>query len=313
VPTGRAGSPTGRVAVVTDSTAALPSGLARRAGVLVVPLDVVVDGRRALDGEIGSGELMAALARGARVSTSQPAPAAFEAVYAAAVADGASQIVSVHLSGELSGTVDAARRAAEQCAVPVHVVDSRSAAMGLGFAVLAAARLAGQERTEPASVRRRWPLRRRGSPAVAWPGADEVVARAQQVAAGGQCWFLVDSLDQLRRGGRLSAASAVLGTLLALHPVICVADGRLAVAGKVRTRRAARARLEQLGVDAVLARGSARLAVHHLGRPGPAAELASAIVSRTAGAVVEVVLAETGAVLAAHLGPGLLAVVVADA
>jgi DegV family protein with EDD domain len=135
---------------------------------------------------------------------------------------------------------------------------------------------------------------------------------AQQVAAGSRCWFLVDSLDHLRRGGRLSAASAVLGTLLALHPVICVVDGRLVVVAKVRTRRAARARLEQLAVDAVGARGSARVAVHHLDRPALAAELASAVVARCAGAVTEVVVAETGSVLAAHLGPGLLAVVVAD-
>lgn len=304
-----------RVAVVTDSTACLPPGLARHHQVSVVPLDVVVDGARSLDGEVAPADLLAALERGARVSTSQPPPAAFAAVYARAVADGATGIVSVHLSGGLSGTVSAARAAAAGCEVPVVVVDSGSAAMGLGFAVLAAARAARAEPVEAPSARSRWRWLHRAPAPVPppVPTPEEVAAVAVRTATAGSVWFLVDSLDHLRRGGRLSAASAVLGTLLALHPLLTLSGGRLTVAVKVRTRRAARARLEQLAVDAVLARGSARLAVHHLDREADAQGLADAIVARTDQRVVEVVVAPAGAVLAAHVGPGLLAVVVTGA
>ncbi|MCG2801122.1 MAG: DegV family EDD domain-containing protein [Cellulomonas sp.] len=297
---------------MTDSTACLPSGLARSHQVSVVPLDVVVDGARSLDGELAPADLLAALESGARVSTSQPPPAAFAAVYARAVADGATDIVSVHLSGGLSGTVSAARAAAAACEVPVVVVDSGSAAMGLGFAVLAAARAARAEPVGAPAARPRWRRWRRVPAPVARPvpTPEEIAELAARTATAGSVWFLVDSLDHLRRGGRLSAASAVLGTLLALHPLLTLTGGRLTVAAKVRTRRAARARLEQLAVDAVLARGSARVAVHHLGREADACDLADSIVARTQECVVEVVVAPAGAVLAAHVGPGLLAVVV---
>lgn len=300
--------------VVTDSTACLPPDLLRAHHVRVVPLDVVVDGVRSLDGEVAPTDLLAALRRGARMSTSQPPPAAFSAAYARAVDDGATAIVSVHLSGALSGTVAAARAAAAECAVPVEVVDSGSAAMGLGFAVLAAARFA--EAVPVATRPSRWRRlrRRRSAPGAApAPTAADVAAVAARSAQDASVWFLVDSLDHLRRGGRLSAASAVLGTLLALHPLLTLTAGRLTVATKVRTRRAARQRLEQLAVDAVLARGAARVAVHHLDQEVAARELADAIVDRTQGRVAEVVVAPAGAVLAAHVGPGLLAVVVSDA
>lgn len=300
--------------VVTDSTACLPPDLLRAHHVRVVPLDVVVDGVRSLDGEVAPTDLLAALRRGARMSTSQPPPAAFSAAYARAVDDGATAIVSVHLSGALSGTVAAARAAAAECAVPVEVVDSGSAAMGLGFAVLAAARFA--EAVPVATRPSRWRRlrRRRSAPGAApAPTAADVAAVAARSAQDASVWFLVDSLDHLRRGGRLSAASAVLGTLLALHPLLTLTAGRLTVATKVRTRRAARQRLEQLAVDAVLARGAARVAVHHLDQEVAARELADAIVDRTQGRVAEVVVAPAGAVLAVHVGPGLLAVVVSDA
>ncbi|HEY5555013.1 MAG TPA: DegV family protein, partial [Cellulomonas sp.] len=121
----------------------MPPGEAERWGVVVVPLEVVVGGDRHLEGrDLPPAELTAALTRGVRVTTSQPAPAAFAEAYARAAASGAREIVSVHLSGELSGTVRAAQLAALAAPVPVHVVDSRSVVMGLGFAVLSAARLA---------------------------------------------------------------------------------------------------------------------------------------------------------------------------
>src|SRR5215207_7362527 len=136
----------GRVAVVTDSTAYLPEGVAERLSIRVVPLQVVLGGRSGAEGsEVTPAEVAAALASWVPVSTSRPTPAEFAMVYREALARGAAAVVSLHLSRELSGTWDSARlAAAEVNADRVRVVDSRSAAMGLGFAVLAAAEAAAR-------------------------------------------------------------------------------------------------------------------------------------------------------------------------
>lgn len=331
-PVGGAGVP---VAVVTDSTASLPESELARWGIVVVPLEVVIGGERRHEGrDLGPAELGAALGAGERVTTSQPAPAAFAEAYARAVAGGAREIVSVHLSGDLSGTVQAAQLAALGAPVPVHVVDSRSVVMGLGFAARTAARLARgdvpvvvepePDATGPAA--RPWHaaldrLRERGvrhvPPATAVPvppatGA-EVAERARQVASSSAAWFLVDSLDHLRRGGRLSATAAALGTVLGLRPILTLRQGRIEVAEKVRTRKAARERLVALVVADVRRRGTARLAVHHLGQPFVADEVASQLRTALGDDAVEIVVVEVSAVIGAHVGPGVLAVVVADA
>ncbi len=380
-----------RVAVVTDSTAALPPGAAQRWGVTVVPLDVVVDGQRFTEGvSLTPAALVEALRRGAKVSTSQPAPEAFARAYAAAASAGAEAVVSVHLSGELSGTVAAAHSAAERAPLPVHVVDSRTAAMALGSAALAAAWTAagvpaderlvggavagragsredapagpggprpdaapGRSRadaavgggTEPGGLRglldradlRRLqgvlhlpdaltrpgprhlsealhlPGARRPSTPPGLPGPDEVAQAAREAAAAARVWFLVDSLEHLRRGGRLSGPAAALGTVLGMRPLLTVADGRVVVAEKIRTRRAARARLEAVAVAAAEPHERVRVVVHHLGEPEAASELAGRIAAGIGPRAREAVISDAGAVLGAHVGPGLLAVVIVPA
>lgn len=301
-----------RVAVVTDSTSCLTAADAAAWGIDVVPLDVAADGERFRDGvDLTPDGLVAALAAGRRVTTSQPPPAAFAAAYEAAAARGAAEVVSVHLSGELSGTVRAAGLAAQLAPLPVHVVDSRSAGLGLGFAALAAAEAA------------------RGT---VWGPADgaSVAGAAEQVGRSTAAWFVVDSLDHLRRGGRLSAAAAAFGTVLGLRPVLVLRDGRIEVAERVRSRRAARERLHALAVAEVGRRvpgagaggagggaagggpaGSAvRVGVQHLGSPEVAEEVAGRL--RDALGLDEVLVREVGAVLGGHLGVGALAVTVTD-
>jgi len=296
--------------------------VAERWGIGVVPLDVVVDGERFVEGvDLSSSDLLAALGRGARVSTSQPPPAAFAAAYERAAAAGASAVVSVHLSGELSGTVQAARLAAEQAPLPVHVVDSRAVGMALGFGVLEAARLASAGAVAPetllapappvAQPTRPW-FRRRAVP-TPLPDAAAVSAQAEAVAAQAGVWFLVDSLEHLRRGGRLSAPAAALGTVLGLRPLLTLTDGHVVVAEKVRTRRAARDRLQAVVLEDVARRGRARVAVHHLGQPDVAETIAEQLTAWAGERIVEFVVCESSAVLAAHAGPGLLAAVVVDA
>lgn len=277
-----------RVAVVTDSTSYLPAGLPAAQDVTVVPLHVVLGGRSGAEGaDVTPDQVSAALLeRRVEVSTSRPAPAELAAAYRAT---GAAEVVSVHLSSDLSGTLDAARLAALDVAddgIAVTVVDSRSLAMGLGFAVLAAA-----------------------GAAASGASAKEVALTAEDAAAATTTLFLVDTLEHLRRGGRIGAASALVGAALAVKPILHVVDGTIAPLEKVRTSSKAFARLVDLAVEAAAGDPGARLAVHHLAAPERAAQLADALGARLPG--VEPLVSEVGAVVGAHTGPGLLGVVLA--
>ena len=276
------------VAVVTDSTAYLPPGMAERHGVSEVPLHVFLGSRSGTEGrEVSPGDVASALAeRRVQVSTSRPTPAEFAAVYRSL---GTACVVSVHLSAELSGTYDAAVLGANDAAddgIDVRVVDSRMLAMGLGFAVVAAAEAAGNG-----------------------AGVDAVVAAAVECAARTDMVFYVDTLEHLRRGGRLGAAAALVGAALAVKPLLHVTDGRIAPLEKVRTASKALARLEDLAV-ARAGEGPVDVAVHHLAAPTRAAELGERLRERLPR-LASLHVSEVGAVVGAHVGPGLLGVVVA--
>ena len=277
----------GRVVVVTDSTAYLPDGLADELSVRVVPLQVVLGGRSGAEGsEVTPAQVAAALAAWVPVSTSRPTPAEFAAVYREALEGGADGVVSLHLSRELSGTWDSARlAAAEVGAGSIRVVDSRSAAMGLGFAVLAAAEAAAKGGSR-----------------------EEVYAAAVGTAERTTTLFYVDTLEHLRRGGRIGAAQALLGTALSVKPILHVREGRIVPLEKVRTVSKGIARLEALAVAAA-GDGPADVAVHHLA----AAERAALLAERLRGRLPRArrfYASEVGAVVGAHVGPGVLGVVV---
>ncbi len=276
----------GKVAVVTDSTAYLPEGVADRLGVRVIPLQVVVGGKVSAEGaDITSADVAEALAAWAPVSTSRPSPALFAAAYAELIAAGASAVVSVHLSGDMSGTVEAAELAAAESDHDIRVVDSRTIGMGLGFAAIAAATAAAD-------------------------GADpgEVVAKVNATLAGTCALFYVDTLEHLRRGGRIGSAQALVGSALAVKPLLHVVDGRIAPLEKVRTSSRALARLQDLAV-AEAGDGPVAVAVHHLAAPVRAAAMAQALDARIPK-LEELYTCEVGAVVGAHVGPGMLAVVV---
>ena len=275
------------VAVVTDSTAYLPKGVAEDRGIRVVALEVRLGDRVGREGiDIDAAELSAALAdRHLDVQTSRPTPAEFVACFRAALEGGADGVVSVHLSRELSGTWDSARLAAEEVgAGRVHVVDSRSTAMGLGFAVLAAV-----------------------DAAQAGAAGSDVAAAAEAVAARCRLFFSVETLDRLRRGGRIGAAAAFVGTALAVKPLLHVAQGRIVPLEKVRTTARAAQRLVELAVRAA-GDGPVDLAVHHLAAATRAEEVAARLRERLQ--VARLLVSEVGAVIGAHVGPGLLGVVV---
>jgi DegV family protein with EDD domain len=280
------------VALVTDSTASLPVQTAAERHITVVPLQVVI-GATSYDEDGGADSvtpqmLADALREWTPVSTSRPNPEALLETYEKLAADGAESIVSVHISAELSGTFESAQLAARRSPVPVSVVDSRQVGMGTGYAVLAAAdAIAG--------------------------GADASAAgaAARARAASTTSLFYVDTLEYLRRGGRMGAAAALLGSALAVKPILKVVEGRIGPFEKVRTSAKALSRLEELAVEAA-GDGEVDVAVAHLASPERAEVLAERLTHRLETGLGErrVALGEIGAVLGAHVGPGMVAVAV---
>ncbi|MDX3329615.1 MULTISPECIES: DegV family protein [Streptomyces] len=275
------------VAIVTDSTAYLPPQTMERHGITAVPLTVVLGDQALEEGtEISSRSLALALQKRRSVTTSRPGPEVFAAAYRAVAETGATGIVSLHLSAEFSGTYDAAVIAAKEAPVPVRVIDTGMVAMALGFSALAAAEAAE-----------------------AGGGLDEAVAAAEKRAAGTSAFFYVDTLDYLRRGGRIGAAQALLGSALAVKPILQLDGGRIEMLEKVRTASKAIARLEEIVAERAGA-GAVDIAVHHLAAPDGAERLAERLRSRVPG-LVDLHVSEVGAVIGAHTGPGLLAAVIA--
>jgi DegV family protein with EDD domain len=280
------------VALVTDSTASLPTDLAAARDITVVPLQVVI-GATSYDEGVEGGATPEMLAEALRawtpVSTSRPNPEEMLEVYERLAADGASQIVSIHLSGDLSGTYESAQLAARKASIPVLTVDSRQVGMGTGFAVMSAA-----------------DARDEGGDAAA------IAASARRRASTTTSLFYVDTLEYLRRGGRMGAAAALVGSALAVKPILRIEDGRVAPFERVRTAGKALSRLEELAVDAA---GSAPVdvAVAHLASPDRGATLAQRLGERLAAGLEgrPVHVGEIGAVLGAHVGPGMVAVCVA--
>jgi DegV family protein with EDD domain len=273
------------IAVVTDSTAGLPAAFAER--IRIVPLSVVIDGVASPEGAGPSDQVAAALRnRKMTVTTSRPSPAEFVKVYQELLDAGASGVVSVHLSAALSGTFESAEAAAADMTGRVAVVDARSTAMGLGFPVLSAAAAADE-------------------------GADLDGVRQAAITAAEHTdtYFVVDTLDHLRRGGRIGAASALLGNALAVKPILHVEDGAIVACDRVRTSSRALDRLVELGVAAAGPAG-VRAAVHHFDAPVRAEAVANALRARLGDRLEALYVTEVSAVIAAHVGPGVVGVVV---
>jgi DegV family protein with EDD domain len=186
----------------------------------------------------------------------------------------------------MSGTVESAQLAAEAAAIPVYVVDSRALGLALGFAAISAAQVA-----------------LRGGE------ADEVAAAAQARSAATSSYFYVDTLEYLRRGGRIGAARALIGSALAVKPLLHIDDGRIALFEKVRTSTKAILRLEEVAV-ACAGAAAVDIAVHHLASMGRAEALAARL-RRRLPELRDLYVREVGAVVGAHVGPGMLGVVIA--
>ena len=206
-----------RVRIVTDSACDLPQSVADELAIEIVPLTIRIDGHEYVDRhDLSVDEFWAKCAASPTLpETAAPSPGQFEQTYRELAADGASSVVTISLSGALSATMQSADLAARSVAdlIPVTVIDSRSVTLGLGAIVSSCARLAAQGASH-----------------------DEVVAHARDLAGRTRVWGALDTLDNLKKGGRIGGAKALLASALAIKPIIEVRDGKVEQGGKQRTR-----------------------------------------------------------------------------
>ncbi|MDO5493611.1 MAG: DegV family protein [Nesterenkonia sp.] len=275
----------GRVAVVTDTSCGLPVELlGPLAGQLtVVPLPLMIGGQiHSGDGEELPRELALAVASGTSVTTSRPSPGVFSAVYSDLRDRGVDGIVSVHLAGPLSGTVESAQMAAAEAGIPVEVVDSQQAGLALGQAALDAA--AGSRLGLDVH------------------GCADLARRSASAASS---LFAVPNLEQLRRGGRISALAGFAGSLLQVRPLLSLQDGEIVAVERPRTMARAAEALHRRVEEAAAGLRAPSIGVHVFGNESEGVDLARRLrpLSNRTVPVLEV-----PAVLGAHLGLGVLAV-----
>jgi DegV family protein with EDD domain len=270
------------VAIVTDSTADLPPELAAARSVTLVPLTLNLDGQSLLDGvDITPDEFYRRLPTAAtHPTTSQPSPGRFAEAYAALLVDHES-VVSIHISEKLSGTVASARQAADMIDPKrIHVLDSELVSMSLGLVTLAASALAAQG-----------------------ADAERIEAKVLAMRPHVQTYFSVATLEFLRRGGRIGRASALLGSVLQVKPVLCIRDGLVTPLERVRTFERALVRIVELTREVDRGQGVC-IIVGHAG-----AEADAERVSRELEPIAETLMIQPlGPVVGAHAGPGVVGV-----
>lgn len=275
-----------RLRIVTDSTADLPEEIRKAHRIEVVPLNVHFGEEVLKDGEeIWAEEFYHRLkSEGTLANTSQPSPAEFVKVYER-LAGEADHIFSIHISEKMSGTVSSAQLAAEmvQGKIGVTVIDSELVSMALGFVVLAAARAV-----------------------MAGGGREEVVSAIERVRREIRVYFTVETLAYLNRTGRIGKASALLGSLLNIRPILSLAEGLIVPVEKFRgTPAKANLRLLELLGEAMGGR-PCRVALVHADVPEEAERLKSLLLQYVR--IEEFFLSMIGPIVGAHAGPGTIGV-----
>ncbi len=267
------------VHIVTDSTSDIPSEVLQGLPVTVVPLKVEIKGKAYRDLiDLTREEFLEHLRSGEMPKTSQPSVGEFQTVYSDLVNRGF-DVVSIHLSSKLSGTFNAASTAARNVSMDrISLIDSGSVSIGTGMLVLEAADLI-----------------RNGN------AGDEIVARVARRAK--DIWVVAafETLENLRRGGRIGPTAAFLGSALQIKPIIQILDGEILPLERVRTSRRVLERLLALATEQA---PFDRLAVMHLGAPDGAARVAEQL--RTIQADLDVMIGQMGTVVGTYGGPGII-------
>jgi len=275
----------GRVALVTDNSSGIPTELAVQLGIQVVPVDVIVDGVVLPEGD--SIDIAQAVRDGVKVSTSRSTPEAFTKAFESIAAEGYEHAVVATLSSKLSGTFDSALVAARTSPIPISACDSLSIGLGLGFPVINAARAAQSG-----------------------AGVSQVLEVVEKGIESSKVFFYVDSLEYLRRGGRISASSALLGTALSVKPIMTVVNGEVVVKEKVRTQAKALAELVRLAVSCARDYESALVGLQYFGDRILVDQCARRIAEELPG--IELLISEASPVIGVHAGPGLVGVIVTE-
>jgi DegV family protein with EDD domain len=271
--------------LVTDSTSSLPAALASQWGITVVPTQIRIGQHVRAEHNVPKEMLVRALEGNMDVATSAPDPAGFRWAYQDLAARGADEVVSVHVSSRQSDTYEIARRAAAQSPVPVHVIDSGTTGMSLGYAVLAAARVAG-----------------------AGGGPRRVMDALAKRLEGSAELIYVDTLDYLRKGGRIGAATAVLGSALSLKPLLTMINGQVAPLERVLGSERALRRLVETAVRR--ANGKAvDVAIEHFGAESQAGKVAARLKARLPE-VREIMFTEVSSTIGVHVGPGAVGITI---
>jgi DegV family protein with EDD domain len=268
------------IRIVTDSTCDLPQKIIQQHGITVIPLYIQAGGRSYQDGvDLTRSEFYERLPSfQPAATTAVPGPDVFRTEYERLAAEGATGILSIHISEKLSGMVNVAREAAkETAAVPVTVFDSRQLSLGMGFEVLTAAEAAEAGRSMP-----------------------EILAELEKQIARTHVFAALDTLEFLRRSGRMNAALATIGTLLQIKPFLKMYDGE-PTAERVRTRTGAIKRL----IELLLEFGPfEKAAILYSAAADRAQELLDEI--RNLLPPGEIWMEEINPVIGAHIGPGVI-------
>jgi DegV family protein with EDD domain len=275
----------GRVGLVTDSTASIPAALAAQWGITIVPMQIRINAYTRAEHNVPKDILVRALEGDMDVSTSPPDPDGFRWAFEHQAARGADEIVSVHISAKQSETYEIARKAAAQSPVPVHVIDSGTTGMSLGFAMLAAARVAG-----------------------AGGGPRRVLTALARRLEGSTELIYVDTLEYLRKGGRIGAAAALLGTALSLKPLLTMKGGQVAPLERVLGTERALRKLVERAVERANGQ-QVDIAIEHFGAPDRADKLASRLKPRLSK-VREITFTEVSSTIGVHVGPGAVGITV---
>lgn len=271
------------IKIVTDSTSYIPDNLVQRYDISIVSLGILLEGTNQREVDLSNEAFYSQLAKAPEIpSSSQPSPYEMYAAFKKLVEAGHS-VVGLFISSDMSGTYASALSTKNQLLekypnAQIEIIDSRSNCMQLGFAALAAAKAADQGKT-----------------------LTEVVDAAHEVIAHSRFLFTPDTLTYLKKGGRIGGASALLGTLLQIKPILTVVDGKTSVYAKVRTKRKAIEALVNGLQEDLKDRDLGEVIVHHINCPEEGMALARTLENLLH---CKVEIESIGPVIGVHVGPG---------
>lgn len=276
----------GKIKIVTDSTADLPVSLLAQYDIHVIPLKVIFEDKIYREGlDITVQEFYSKLAQAKQLpTTSQPSPGEFQELYEKLTEDGSS-VISIHISAKMSGTLQSAQMAKSN--LPdrdIRIIDSKLVTIALGMIVIAAAKAVKDNKT-----------------------IDEVEKIAYEVASKVNIFFIVDSFENLQKGGRIGKATALLGTVLNIKPILTVEDGVVAPFEKIRGKGKAIERIISLLQEYSKINSLNYLAVFHADALNDAVNLHEKLVAQIKPC--ENFIGDIGAVVGTHAGPGTMGII----